>query len=79
MVVVVAEVHVPVQEEEEVVNPVEVRWVHEGVVVVEEGSEIPSVVKRVVVVETTTMTHEEEALPYHPWVRTLVPDVFPVS
>ncbi len=77
---VVAEVHVPVQvEEEEVLNPVEVRWVHEGVVVVEEGSEIPSWVKRVVVAETATMMDEEEALPYHPWVRTLVPDVFPVA
>ncbi len=75
---VVAEVHVPGQEEEEeVVNPVEARWVH-GRVVVEEGSEIPSLVKRVVVAETTTMTHEEEALPCHPWVRTLVPDEFPV-
>ncbi len=52
---------------------------HEGVVVVEEGSEIPSLVKRVVVAEATTMTHEEEASPYHPWVRTQALGGFPVA
>ncbi len=49
-----------------------------GGVVVEEGSEIPSLVKRVVVAETTTMV-EEVALSCHPWVRTQAPGGFPVA